>query len=157
MCYQIFSAEQASFVYALMGFDNIIKPNHDKFCHLFFSNTRKIKKFFSPQHNYCLLKDNLSFNHAILPLNQSFVTISIDGTGDRSCFVILFFTPPPTRQIGKFDTETKETTWWGEENCWPSEPVFVPRPNAESEDDGERLFFCRDSRADGTQWSSRGH
>lgn len=38
--------------------------------------------------------------------------------------------------------------WWGEENCWPSEPVFVPRPNGESEDDGERSFFCRDSLAD---------
>ncbi|MED6240919.1 hypothetical protein ATANTOWER_031838 [Ataeniobius toweri] len=26
--------------------------------------------------------------------------------------------------------------FWEEENCWPSEPVFVPRPNGESEDDG---------------------
>lgn len=55
---------------------------------------------------------------------------------------------PLPSQIGKFDTETKETMWWGEENCWPSEPVFVPRPNGESEDDGERSFFCRDSLAD---------
>ncbi|XP_075907224.1 beta,beta-carotene 15,15'-dioxygenase [Nelusetta ayraudi] len=41
-----------------------------------------------------------------------------------------------SKQIGKFDTETKETVYWDEENCWPSEPVFVPRPNGESEDDG---------------------
>uniref|UniRef100_A0A3B3DMY4 Beta-carotene oxygenase 1 n=1 Tax=Oryzias melastigma TaxID=30732 RepID=A0A3B3DMY4_ORYME len=27
-----------------------------------------------------------------------------------------------------------------EENCWPSEPVFVPRPNGESEDDGVLLI-----------------
>lgn len=59
----------------------------------------------------------------------------------------ILFCPLPS-QIGKFDTETKEVIWWGEENCWPSEPVFVPRPNGESEDDGERSFFCRDSLAD---------
>ncbi|KAI3355159.1 hypothetical protein L3Q82_018026, partial [Scortum barcoo] len=39
-------------------------------------------------------------------------------------------------QIGKVDTETKERIYWSEDNCWPSEPVFVPRPNGESEDDG---------------------
>lgn len=48
-----------------------------------------------------------------------------------------YFGPSTASQIGKFDTETKETVYWGEENCWPSEPVFVPRPNGESEDDGE--------------------
>ncbi|XP_056220621.1 beta,beta-carotene 15,15'-dioxygenase-like [Seriola aureovittata] len=40
------------------------------------------------------------------------------------------------KQIAKFDTETKEMVCWTEDNCWPSEPVFVPRPNGESEDDG---------------------
>uniref|UniRef100_A0A8C7YW35 Beta-carotene oxygenase 1 n=1 Tax=Oryzias sinensis TaxID=183150 RepID=A0A8C7YW35_9TELE len=39
-------------------------------------------------------------------------------------------------QVAKFDTETKKMVYWSEENCWPSEPVFVPRPNGESEDDG---------------------
>ncbi|XP_058486127.1 beta,beta-carotene 15,15'-dioxygenase [Solea solea] len=42
-------------------------------------------------------------------------------------------------KIGKFDTETKKTVYWNEDNCWPSEPVFVPRPNGESEDDGVAL------------------
>ncbi|XP_037549749.1 beta,beta-carotene 15,15'-dioxygenase isoform X1 [Nematolebias whitei] len=41
-----------------------------------------------------------------------------------------------TTQIAKFDTETKTTVYWEEANCCPSEPVFVPRPNGESEDDG---------------------
>ncbi|KAM7370044.1 hypothetical protein PAMP_011330 [Pampus punctatissimus] len=41
-----------------------------------------------------------------------------------------------SRQIGKFDTETKRMVYWNEDNCWPSEPVFIPRPNGESEDDG---------------------
>lgn len=54
----------------------------------------------------------------------------------RSLFIfpINIFYPP---QIGKFDTNTKEIVYWNEENCWPSEPVFVPRPNGESEDDGK--------------------
>uniref|UniRef100_A0A3P8YFU0 Beta-carotene oxygenase 1 n=1 Tax=Esox lucius TaxID=8010 RepID=A0A3P8YFU0_ESOLU len=39
-------------------------------------------------------------------------------------------------EIMKFDTETKEITKWREDNCWPSEPVFIPRPNGEGEDDG---------------------
>lgn len=53
---------------------------------------------------------------------------------DALCYVIycLFCV-----KIAKFDTETKEMIHWTEENCWPSEPVFVPRPNGESEDDGE--------------------
>uniref|UniRef100_A0A3B5L931 Uncharacterized protein n=1 Tax=Xiphophorus couchianus TaxID=32473 RepID=A0A3B5L931_9TELE len=41
-----------------------------------------------------------------------------------------------SKQVAKFDTETKTMLYWNEENCWPSEPVFVPRPNGESEDDG---------------------
>ncbi|KAK5850164.1 hypothetical protein PBY51_014435 [Eleginops maclovinus] len=40
------------------------------------------------------------------------------------------------KEIAKFDTETKERIYWSEENCLPSEPVFIPRPNGESEDDG---------------------
>lgn len=52
-------------------------------------------------------------------------------------FKLTFFCPSTASQIGKFDTETKETVYWDEENCWPSEPVFVTRPNGESEDDGE--------------------
>lgn len=41
-----------------------------------------------------------------------------------------------SKQVAKFDTETKTMLYWDEENCWPSEPIFVPRPNGESEDDG---------------------
>ncbi|CAL8311725.1 unnamed protein product [Merluccius merluccius] len=39
-------------------------------------------------------------------------------------------------EVAKLDTETREMVRWNEDNCWPSEPVFIPRPNAESEDDG---------------------
>uniref|UniRef100_A0A3Q3VXB4 Uncharacterized protein n=1 Tax=Mola mola TaxID=94237 RepID=A0A3Q3VXB4_MOLML len=41
-----------------------------------------------------------------------------------------------SKRIAKLDTEKKEKVYWNEDNCWPSEPVFVPRPNGESEDDG---------------------
>lgn len=65
---------------------------------------------------------------------------------------VLFFPPMHSRRfvmtlivlchscvkIAKFDTETKEMVYWTEKNCWPSEPVFIPRPNGESEDDGKK-------------------
>ncbi|XP_061614847.1 beta,beta-carotene 15,15'-dioxygenase [Phyllopteryx taeniolatus] len=41
-----------------------------------------------------------------------------------------------SKEITKFDTETKQILTWSEDNCWPSEAVFVPRPNGEAEDDG---------------------
>lgn len=44
-------------------------------------------------------------------------------------------------KIGKFDTETKEMLYWNEDNCWPSELVFIPRPNGGSEDDGEKTVW----------------
>jgi beta,beta-carotene 9',10'-dioxygenase len=33
----------------------------------------------------------------------------------------------------------KITHIWEEQHCWPSEPAFVPRPGATSEDDGVLL------------------
>lgn len=36
----------------------------------------------------------------------------------------------------KVDTQTKTYKQWKCEKCFPSEPVFVPRPGGESEDDG---------------------
>ncbi|XP_074144323.1 beta,beta-carotene 15,15'-dioxygenase isoform X2 [Sminthopsis crassicaudata] len=43
--------------------------------------------------------------------------------------------PVPTK-ILKFDILTKSTLKWAEEHCWLAEPVFVPAPNAQEEDDG---------------------
>lgn len=39
----------------------------------------------------------------------------------------------------KVDTKTGETRTWCEPNCYPSEPIFVPAPNAKDEDDGVLL------------------
>ncbi|XP_044262087.1 carotenoid isomerooxygenase [Tribolium madens] len=38
--------------------------------------------------------------------------------------------------IIKVDTVTKTSKTWCEHNCYPSEPIFVPRPNCRFEDDG---------------------
>lgn len=43
-------------------------------------------------------------------------------------------------QVIKLDVETKMDVKWSAENCFPTEPVFVPRPGASEEDDGEYLF-----------------
>ncbi|XP_021112333.1 beta,beta-carotene 15,15'-dioxygenase isoform X6 [Heterocephalus glaber] len=45
------------------------------------------------------------------------------------------WSPIPT-QILKYDTLTKSSLRWGEESCWPAEPLFVPAPGAKDEDDG---------------------
>ncbi|XP_053465201.1 beta,beta-carotene 15,15'-dioxygenase isoform X1 [Nycticebus coucang] len=45
------------------------------------------------------------------------------------------WSPIPTKII-KYDTLTKSSLKWGEENCWPAEPLFVPTPGATDEDDG---------------------
>ena len=44
------------------------------------------------------------------------------------CHVIL--------QITKLDVETREMKKWQAENAFPSEPVFIPTPEATEEDDG---------------------
>lgn len=38
--------------------------------------------------------------------------------------------------------------FWGEDKCLPSEPVFIPRPNGESEDDGMNTSECGVQRRD---------
>lgn len=40
-------------------------------------------------------------------------------------------------QILKYDILTKSSLTWGEECCWPAEPLFVPTPGAKDEDDGK--------------------
>lgn len=42
-------------------------------------------------------------------------------------------------RIVKLNVQTKETLMWQEEDCYPSEPLFVPTPGATEEDDGVLL------------------
>ena len=39
-------------------------------------------------------------------------------------------------QVCKIDVKKKESVEWKEENCYPSEPVFVANPGGTDEDDG---------------------
>lgn len=50
--------------------------------------------------------------------------------------------------ICKIDTDTKTFVEWAEDKCYPSEPVFVPNPNATSEDDGVVLAAVNSSDFD---------
>uniref|UniRef100_A0A8C6P6B6 Beta-carotene oxygenase 1 n=1 Tax=Nothobranchius furzeri TaxID=105023 RepID=A0A8C6P6B6_NOTFU len=64
--------------------------------------------------------------------------INYDFNGKKHQFVYgnIVEKSASTKQIAKFDTETKTMLHWEETNYCPSEGVFVPRPNGESEDDG---------------------
>nr|CAB3265688.1 RPE65 RPE65 homolog [Phallusia mammillata] len=42
----------------------------------------------------------------------------------------------PSDQLVKVDIETKQAKIWQQENCVPSEPIFVARPGSTAEDDG---------------------
>ena len=44
-------------------------------------------------------------------------------------------------QLVKLDTVTKEEKTWQEDGRLPSEPVFVPYPSGEEEDDGIHELF----------------
>lgn len=50
-------------------------------------------------------------------------------------------------QVIKVDVKNRQTWVWHETGCYPSEPVFVPAPNAQSEDDGVLLIVVLDSLA----------
>lgn len=48
-------------------------------------------------------------------------------------------------KLVKFDVKTKEAKQWFRENNYPGEPVFVPTPRAEGEDDGVVLSMVLDT------------
>jgi carotenoid cleavage dioxygenase-like enzyme len=49
--------------------------------------------------------------------------------------------------LTKLDLERRTASTWREEGCYPGEPVFVARPDAEKEDDGVILSLVLDSRS----------
>lgn len=53
-------------------------------------------------------------------------------------------------QIVRGDLESGTTSRWSEPGCYPGEPVFVPRPGAEEEDDGVLLSVILDGATDGS-------
>ncbi|NXW03305.1 BCDO1 dioxygenase, partial [Fregetta grallaria] len=64
--------------------------------------------------------------------------INYDYNGKKYKYVFateVQWSPVPTK-IVKFNVQTKEMLHWGEDHGWPSEPIFVPSPDAREEDDG---------------------
>lgn len=53
-----------------------------------------------------------------------------------------------TDQIVKVNVTTGATNVWNEDDCYPGEPVFVSRSNAEKEDEGVLLSIVLDSKND---------
>ncbi|HVA19877.1 MAG TPA: carotenoid oxygenase family protein [Solirubrobacteraceae bacterium] len=51
-------------------------------------------------------------------------------------------------EILKVDTASGETLSWSQPGCYPGEPVFVARPQAEDEDDGVLLSVVLDAAAE---------
>lgn len=51
-------------------------------------------------------------------------------------------------QIVKIDAQTGDTVVWHEDGCYPSEPIFVAAPDAQTEDDGVVLSVVLDSAQD---------
>ncbi|XP_053399939.1 beta,beta-carotene 15,15'-dioxygenase-like [Mercenaria mercenaria] len=50
--------------------------------------------------------------------------------------------------VMKIDINTKTFKEWSEDNCYPSEPVFVPNPDGTEEDDGVLLSCVNNSEFD---------
>jgi carotenoid cleavage dioxygenase-like enzyme len=55
---------------------------------------------------------------------------------------------PVATDIVKIDAETGEARTWGRPGTYPGEPVFVPAPDADAEDDGVLLSVVSDPAAD---------
>lgn len=64
------------------------------------------------------------------------INYSYNGKPYRYVFAAeVQWSPIPTK-ILKYDILTKSSLKWEEEGCWPAEPLFVPAPGAQDEDDG---------------------
>lgn len=50
--------------------------------------------------------------------------------------------------IIKLNVKSGEKIIWNEQNCFPGEPVFVPKPNSKVEDEGAILSIVLDSRTE---------
>ncbi|GJQ76203.1 putative retinal pigment epithelial membrane protein [Trypoxylus dichotomus] len=66
----------------------------------------------------------INYERSLGKFYQFFYAISADVDADNPGTLI------------KVDVINKHTKTWCEENCYPSEPVFVAKPNSQSEDDG---------------------
>ncbi|KAG8506245.1 Beta,beta-carotene 15,15'-dioxygenase [Galemys pyrenaicus] len=64
------------------------------------------------------------------------INYAYNGKPYRYVFATEVAWNPIPNKILKYDLLTKSSVRWGEEHCWPGEPVFVAKPDAKDEDDG---------------------
>jgi len=62
----------------------------------------------------------------------------------RYCYAHKPLTLQEQAGLHKIDVATKTSLSWAEDGCVPGEPIFVPRPRAEDEDDGAVLSLVLD-------------
>ncbi|KAL4613537.1 beta,beta-carotene 15,15'-dioxygenase-like [Arapaima gigas] len=65
------------------------------------------------------------------------INYKFNGKKYRYCYGSRVKWSPCPNKIGKLDVVTRECLEWTEEDCFPSEPIFVALPDAKEEDDGE--------------------
>ncbi|XP_006004911.1 beta,beta-carotene 15,15'-dioxygenase [Latimeria chalumnae] len=83
-------------------------------------------------------KDSIYCHPEILVEDIELPRINYNYNGKKYRYIYvtgIAWKPIPTK-IVKFDTLTRKSVEWQEEDCWPAEPVFVPSPDAKEEDDG---------------------
>ncbi|MBO0872705.1 MAG: carotenoid oxygenase family protein, partial [Pseudonocardia sp.] len=59
-------------------------------------------------------------------------------------------TATDTFALTKIDVEDGAVTQWADGHCYPGEPVFVPRPDGRTEDDGVVLSIVFDPESSGS-------
>lgn len=68
----------------------------------------------------------------------------IDDKLDGKKYRYLYMTVSDNTGLIKFDLFTKQFKTWFQANCYVVEPIFIPSPNAKSEDDGVILSMIYD-------------
>ncbi len=113
-----------------------------------------LESYSSPLERFSLsLKTGEIYFDVLSSENLEFPRINeiFDGRPHRYIYAAGFKGSAPNKEelldsesLWKIDVETKKTGKWAEKNCSPGEPVFVPAPQANGEDDGVVLSVVID-------------
>lgn len=100
------------------------------------------------RYHYALNKNEIT-SEILLEKDMEFPRI--DDRLDGKPYRYLYFTLSngldelfSMKELGKFDLETKQLTTWNEPGYEVMEPIFVPSPESQSEDDGIVLTIIND-------------
>lgn len=110
-----------------------MEPKSDQQENLVELKNTTAKAFYLPDGNIMVKPEKLSDTSCELPrFNYDYM-----GKKYKYCYGICFDVGSEyAGNVIKIDIENKITKAWGEKGCFPSEPIFVPRPGGQDEDDG---------------------